>query len=282
MNNVSVAELAAWCQRLVDAGEQAPRAEARSFVEALLAALESGAVRAAQPDAGGWSVQAWVKQGILLAFRFGDVVSLPSAGPLHFRDKDTLPPLAAAALQAVRLVPGGTAVRRGAHLGSGVILMPPSYVNVGAYVGSGSMIDSHVLVGSCAQIGAGVHLSAGVQVGGVLEPPGALPVVIEDGAFVGALGAVLEGVQIGREAVIGAGVVLTRSTPVYDLPRRQLLRADAAGTLRIPERAVVIAGTRPLTAEWAQAQRLMASAAIIVKDRDPRTDARAALEEALR
>jgi 2,3,4,5-tetrahydropyridine-2-carboxylate N-succinyltransferase len=173
-------------------------------------------------------------------------------------------------------------VGRGADLADGGILMPPCYVNVGAHVGERSMIDSHALVGSCAQLGNAVHLSAGAQVGGVLEPPGALPVVIEDGAFIGALAAVLEGVRVGAGAVLGAGVVLTRSTPVYDLVLSQVQRATPEGSLVIPERAVVIAGSRPVSDPWGQGLGLTAAAALIVKRRDPGTDARAALEEALR
>lgn len=274
--------LRAAVERLVHEGSTADPARARTTAAELLSALEQGRVRAAEPDGDLWRVNTWVKQGILLAFRFGDVIDLPAAGPLTFRDKDLLTPLTASAMPGVRIVAGGTSVRRGAHVAEGAILMPPCYVNVGAYVGAGTMIDSHALVGSCAQVGAGVHLSAGVQIGGVLEPPGALPVVIEDGVFVGALSAVLEGVRVRRDAVLGAGVVLTRTTPVYDLGIRQVLRADEDGILQIPERAVVIAGSRPLADEWARQEGLCGYAALIVKRRDSGTDARAALEELLR
>lgn len=259
-----------------------PRAAAEAAVRALLVALESGRVRAASPENGGYVVHAWVKTGILLGFRISAVVPMTPAGAFGFRDKELFPPRAIEDLDGVRVVPGGTAVRRGAYIGPGAILMPPCYVNVGAHIGEGSMIDSHALVGSCAQLGRGIHLSAGAQIGGVLEPPGAMPVIVEDGAFIGALSAVLEGVQIGEGAVIGAGVVLTASTPVYDLPRERVLPRGEDGVLRIPPRAVVVAGSRPLGSPWARAAGLCAAAAIIVKDRDARTSARAALEDALR
>lgn len=255
---------------------------ARAAVRDLLAVLESGEVRAAEPRGEGWEVNAWVKAGILLGFRVSEVVEMPAAGCMGFRDKELYPPRGLDSLGGVRLVPGGTAIRRGAHVGDGVILMPPAYVNVGAFVGAGSMIDSHALVGSCAQLGSGIHLSAGAQIGGVLEPPGAMPVIVEDGAFVGALSAVLEGVHVGAGAVIGAGVVLTASTPVFDLPRQRTLKRDADGVLRIPPRSVLIAGSRPLSDPWAREQGLTGSAALIVKLRDEGTDARAALEGALR
>ena len=274
--------LRATVERLAQEGSAADPKLAREAAIELLNALEKGQLRAAEPDGDRWRVNAWVKQGILLAFRFGAVVDLPPAGPLTFRDKDLLAPLSIDAMPGVRIVGGGSSVRRGAFVADGAILMPPCFVNVGAFVGAGSMIDSHALVGSCAQVGVGVHLSAGAQVGGVLEPPGALPVVIEDGVFVGALSAVLEGVHVQRQAVLGAGVVLTRTTPVYDLGIRQVLRPGPDGTLQIPERAVVIAGSRPLTDEWARQQGLGGYAALIVKRRDAGTDARAALEELLR
>lgn len=265
------------------AGEANPdRHEVRGTVAELLSALESGLVRAASPENGRWVVHPWVRQGILLGFRFAEVVQVEVGGAFGFSDKHLFLPRHPASMPGARLVPGGSAVRRGAHIGQGVILMPPCYVNVGAFVDQGSMIDSHALVGSCAQIGSKVHLSAGAQVGGVLEPPRAMPVVIEDGVFVGALAAVLEGVHVREGAVLGAGAILTASTPVFDIPRRRVLRANPDGVLEIPERAVVVAGSRPLSDSWAQEMNIRAAAAIIVKDRDAHTDARAALEEALR
>ena len=275
------AELRERIERLAAAGDP-PAEEVRPAVSGLLDALERGDVRAASPSGDGWVVHPWIKTGILLGFRAGVVVPMPPAGPLEFRDKEFFPPRPLSGLEAVRVVPGGSAIRRGAFVGRGTVLMPPCYVNVGAYVGERSMIDSHALVGSCAQLGEGIHLSAGAQVGGVLEPPGAMPVIVEDGAFVGALSAVLEGVQVGRRAVIGAGVVLTASTPVYDLPNRRRIRPGEDGVLRIPAGAVVVAGARAPSDPWARGQGLALSAALIVKRRDERTDARAALEDALR
>jgi 2,3,4,5-tetrahydropyridine-2-carboxylate N-succinyltransferase len=257
-------------------------AAARPVVVSLLDALESGEIRAAYQVGDDWKALPWVKRGILLGFRIGEVVPMAPAGPMTFRDKDLFPPRDADGLTDVRVVPGGTAIRRGCHIAPGTVIMPPAYVNVGAFVGAGSMIDSHALVGSCAQIGKGVHLSAGAQIGGVLEPPGALPVIVEDGAFVGALSGLLEGVRIRRGAVIGAGVILTASTPVYDLTREARVSVQPGGVLEIPENAVVIPGTRKLSSEWASQEGLAANAALIVKHRDAGTDARAALEDALR
>ncbi len=266
-----------------EGGGAPSRDEVLRVVGALVDALESGEVRAARRDDDGrWVVAPWVKSGLLWGFRHAAVVEFPAAGPLAFRDKELFPPRGPREVRKVRLVPGGSAIRRGAYVGEGVVMMPPAYINVGAWVGSGTMIDSHALVGSCAQVGRGVHISAGAQVGGVLEPPGAMPVIVEDGSFIGALAAVLEGVRVSRAAVIGAGVVLTASTPIYDVPRRRVLEPDDDGVVVIPERAVVIPGTRPLSDSWARERGLAADAAIIVKDRDERTDAKAALEGALR
>lgn len=277
-------ELARLQQRIESlAAEESPDVSAaREAVSRLLELLESGSVRAASPAGGEWQVHQWVKQGIILGFRVGEVIAHPSPEPFVFRDKDLFPAQDADSLSHVRLVPGGSTVRRGAHLGRGTVLMPPCYVNVGAWVGEASMIDSHALVGSCAQIGSGVHLSAGAQIGGVLEPPGAMPVIVEDGAFVGGMTALVEGVRVRRGAVIGAGVVLTASTPVYDLAEEKVLRAGHGGVLELPEYAVVVPGSRRLPGEWAARHGLAASAALIVKRRSASTDARAALEEALR
>ena len=258
-------------------------ARAREAVTALLAALEAGEVRAAIPRAGGWDVQPWVKQGILLAFRVGENVASDVPPVFHFRDRDTLPtwdPKGSG--RSVRVVPGGTTIRRGAHLGEGVVVMPPAYVNVGAWVGPRTLIDSHVLVGSCAQVGSGVHLSAAAQVGGVLEPIGSLPVVIEDDVFVGGGCGVYEGTRVRARAVLAAGVILTRSVAVMDLVQARILRAGEGEPLEIPEGAVVVPGARPAAGSYAREQGVLLQTPVIVKYRDAGTDAAAALEDALR
>jgi 2,3,4,5-tetrahydropyridine-2-carboxylate N-succinyltransferase len=249
----------------------------------ILDALEAGTARAAWPDPsapGGWRVDLDVKAAILDAFR--DRTSTDwVAGPLTFRDRSAFPPRDLRD-GPWRIVPGGTAVRRGAHLEPEVVVMPPSYVNVGAWIGESTMVDSHVLVGSCAQIGARVHLAAGVTVGGVLEPPGARPVIVEDDAFVGAGSALLEGVLVGRGAVIGAGVTLTGSSRLYDVVRGRVLHGTPETPLSVPPDAVVIPGSRTLDQPFAREHGLSASVALLVKDRDVGTSARVALEAALR
>lgn len=261
---------------------EAPGDEARALFEALRDELEAGRVRAAERGDDGWRVNAWIKQGILLGFRLGVLVELEPAGPLSFRDKDTFPPRRFTAADGVRVVPGGTAVRRGAYVAPGVVLMPPAYVNVGAWVGEATMVDSHALVGSCAQVGRRVHLSAGAMLGGVLEPVGALPVIVEDDVFVGGNCGVYEGTQVGARAVLGAGVVLTRGSTVFDLPRRKQYRAAGDAPLRIPEGAVVVPGVRRLPDAFAERHGLALAAPVIVKYRDEKTDAATALEDALR
>jgi 2,3,4,5-tetrahydropyridine-2,6-dicarboxylate N-succinyltransferase len=256
--------------------------DARSAFDAFREGLESGAVRAAEPGPDGWTVNGWVKKGILLGFRLGRIVSFPDAGPLAFLDKDTFPPRRLRIEDQVRIVPGGSSVRSGAYLGPGVVIMPPAYVNVGAYVGEGSMIDSHALVGSCAQVGRRVHLSAGAMLGGVLEPVGALPVIVEDEALIGGNCGVYEGTVVGRRAVLGSGVILTGSVTVYDAPRKATYRRSAEGPLRIPEGAVVVPGSRRMEGPFAEKYGLALSTPVIVKYRDEKTDAAAALEEALR
>ena len=256
--------------------------EARRAVADLLAELDAGRVRAADNEGGRWVPRPWVKRGILLGFRIGTLTELPMAGPLRFIDKDTFPLKTLSAASGVRVVPGGTSVRRGVYLASGVILMPPSYVNVGAYVDAGTMIDSHALVGSCAQVGKRVHISAGAQVGGVLEPVGALPVILEDDVLVGGNSGIYEGAILRAGAVLGAGVILTASTPVYDVVRGQIYRRTEDAPLEIPAGAVVVPGARALRegrgAEWG----LSLQTPVIVKYRDGRTDASAVLESVLR
>ena len=267
-------------------GADADRAEARAAFAELREELSAGRVRAAEPDAAaptGWRVNAWVKQGILVGFRCGDIVPFPSpddASP--WLDKDTLPLRPLSAESRVRLVPGGSSVRDGAYLGAGVICMPPMYINIGAYVGDGSLIDSHALVGSCAQVGSGVHVSAGAQIGGVLEPVGALPVIVEDDALVGGNTGLYEGAVVKRRAVIGAGTVLTGSTPIYDLPNRRVIEPAAGEPTVVPEGAVVVPGARAVTTDPGPEWGLSLATPVIVKYRDEKTDTRTALEDWLR
>lgn len=242
----------------------------------LLAALEAGSLRAAEPDGDGdWRVNAWVKRAILLGFKGTDMAEFPGESAPFF-DKTAYPPRRFSLEDRVRIVPGGNAIRRGAFVSSGVVMMPPAYVNVGAYVDEGTMIDSHALVGSCAQIGKGVHLSAAAQIGGVLEPAGARPVVIEDEAFVGGLAGVFEGVRVRRRAVLASGVVITASTVLYDLVHGAEHRGE------VPEGAVVVPGSRPASGAFAEERGLLVAAPMIVKYRDAKTDASTALEGALR
>jgi len=263
--------------------------------EATLRALDSGEIRAAHPDPaapGGWRVDSDVQSAILALFADRTTRTWDLDGALQFRDRVGLPikdllnsPEAQAALDAGkpwRIVPGGSSVRAGAYLAPGVTIVPPSFVNVGAWVGEGTMVDSHALVGSCAQIGARVHLSAGVQIGGVLEPPGRRPVIVEDEVFVAAQAALLEGVLVKTRAVISAGVILTGTTRLYDLVNETVIAGTLEAPLVVPAGAVVVPGVRGVSGDFAAAHGLALSAAIIVKYRDERTDARVALEEALR
>jgi 2,3,4,5-tetrahydropyridine-2-carboxylate N-succinyltransferase len=267
----------------MDAGDGAG---ARPAGEALLDALERGELRVAErgPD-GRWRVQAWIKQAILELFRASPVVSVGAAPeePAAFRDKRPFADTRRFAPEdGVRVVPGGSAVRRGAFLGEGVVVMPPAYVNVGAWVGPGTMIDSHALVGSCAQIGARVHLSAAAQIGGVLEPPGARPVIVEDEVFVGGACGLYEGVCVREGAVLGAGVVLTGTSRIFDLVEERVLQGTPEAPLEVPARAVIVPGTRRAAGAFAAREGLGLQTALLVKIRDERTDRRAALEDALR
>jgi 2,3,4,5-tetrahydropyridine-2,6-dicarboxylate N-succinyltransferase len=258
-------------------------ADAERVVDDLLAALEAGTVRAAERGAdGAWRAVPWVKRGILLGFRAGRVVDQsPANGPFRFFDKHTYPTRPLTLDDGVRVVPGGSSVRRGAFLARGVVCMPPMFVNVGAWVGEGTMIDSHALVGSCAQVGARVHLSAAAQIGGVLEPVNAAPVVIEDDVVVGGNCGVYEGTIVRARAVLAAGVVLTRGTPVYDLVKETTYRAGDA-PLEIPEGAVVVPGARAVRSPWGSAEGLALQTPVIVKYRDAKTDVATALEGWLR
>ena len=259
--------------------------DARSVVDALLTALEAGTARAAHRDEHGtWRAVAWVKRGILLGFRVGVLTDMspPGGGPFSFVDKDTYPARVLGVPDGVRMVPGGSTIRRGTHVAPGVVCMPPMYVNVGAWIGSGTMVDSHALVGSCAQIGERVHLSAAAQVGGVLEPINASPVVVEDDVVVGGNCGLYEGTVVRERAVIGAGVILTRSTPVFDLVRELVYHATDMAPLEIPAGAVVIPGARAVAKAWGHEHGLSVQTPIIVKYRDSKTDAATVLEEWLR
>jgi 2,3,4,5-tetrahydropyridine-2-carboxylate N-succinyltransferase len=275
-----VSDLASEISALFQAGASADREHARDAFLRLRAALSSGTVRAAEPDglaASGWRVNAWVKQGILLGFRVGTIVDMSADhGRWPFVDKDTMPLKRFDVASGVRIVPGGSTVRDGAYLGHGVVCMPPMYVNVGAYVGSGTMIDSHALVGSCAQIGERVHISAAAQIGGVLEPVGAMPVMKGRG---GARAVMMK--VIKRRAVLASGTILTASTPLYDVPNGRIIE-NRGGPLIVPEGAVVVPGTRPLTSGKGKEWGLAVATPVIVKYRDERTDARTALEAAIR
>ena len=256
-------------------------------IEAFLAlrkALERGELRSAEPDAAnplGWRVNAWVKRGILLGFRLGLMVEMPAA-PLSFIDKGTYPARQFSVEDGVRIVPGGSSVRAGAYLAKGVVCMPPMYVNVGAFIDEGTMVDSHALVGSCAQIGKRVHLSAAAQIGGVLEPVNATPVIVEDDVLVGGNTGVYEGTIVRTKAVLAAGTVLTRGTPVYDVVRGEIYRATAEMPLIIPAGAVVVPGSRAITAGKGKDWGLSLTTPVIVKYRDEKTELSLALEDLLR
>jgi len=246
------------------------------------ARLTRGEIRAAEKSDGRWTVNAWVKQGILLGFRLGEMKEMSDGDVFSFVDKDTFPARRVTLADRIRLVPGGSTIREGAYVALSVICMPPMFINVGAYVDEGSMIDSHALVGSCAQVGKRVHLSAAAQIGGVLEPVNAAPVIIEDDVLVGGNCGVFEGTLVRTRAVLGAGTILTRSTPLHDLVRGEVYRADAGQPLEVPENAVVVPGSRAVTkgkgAEW----NLSLYTPVIVKYRDDKTERGIELEDWLR
>jgi len=270
-------------EALAAQGAGADREEARSAFEELKADLESGSIRSAEPDPAsptGWRVNTWVKQGILLGFRFGDLVDM-SAG-LPFSDKDTQSVQKFSIGSNIRIVPGGSAIRGGAYIARGVICVPPMYVNIGAYLGEGTLIDSHALVGSCAQIGARVHVSAAAQIGGVLEPVGAMPVIVEDDVLVGGNTGIYEGAVIKQRAVIAAGTILTGSTPVYDLVNGKIIKPEAGQPLVVPAGAVVVPGARAVSVGAGKDWGLSLATPVIVKYRDDKTDARTELEKWIR
>ncbi len=255
--------------------------EDRQLLDSFLELLDGGQARAAEPFQGGWRVNAWVKKGILAGFRMG-VLTDRSAGGFPFFDKDTYPLKSLSLQSRVRVVPGGSAIRRGCYVAPGVTCMPPMYINVGAWVGEGTMVDSHALVGSCAQVGKRVHLSAAAQIGGVLEPIGAIPVIIEDDVLVGGNCGVYEGTRVGTRSVLGAGVILTRSTPIFDLVRERVIRAAAGENLVVPENAVVVPGSRAVSSPFGRSQGISLYTPVIVKYRDAGTDTAVRLEQWLR
>ncbi len=256
--------------------------EAREIFLEFREQLTHGKIRAAEKINGEWRVNIWVKQGILLGFRIGELTETGAAAGLSFVDKDTFPARRFTIKDRVRLVPGGSSVREGAYVAPSVICMPPMFINVGAYVDEGTMVDSHALVGSCAQIGKRVHLSAAAQIGGVLEPVNATPVIIEDDVLVGGNCGVFEGTLVRARAVLGAGTILTRSTPLYDIVRGHVYLGGADKPLEVPENAVVVPGSRAVKKGHAAEWGLSLYAPVIVKYRDEKTDQRIELEEWLR
>jgi len=273
--------LQAAIERLATLGEVERNPDARKTFLEFREQLTLGKIRAAEKLNGDWRVNAWVKQGILLGFRLGELTKMGDA-ILSFVDKDTFPVRQFAVSDKVRVVPGGSSVREGAYVAPSVICMPPMFINVGAYVDEGAMVDSHALVGSCAQVGKRVHLSAAAQIGGVLEPINAAPVIIEDDVLVGGNCGVYEGTLVRARAVLGAGTILTRSTPLYDIVRGQVYQASEAKPLEVPENAVVVPGSRAVKKGQAAEWNLSLYTPVIVKYRDDKTDRGIELEEWLR
>jgi 2,3,4,5-tetrahydropyridine-2-carboxylate N-succinyltransferase len=271
---------------LFEQGSGAPKDAARAAFLRLREELAAGRVRAAEPDGStstGWRVNVWVKQGILLGFRVGELADMTvDHGRWPFFDKDTMPLKKLTPADGVRIVPGGSSIREGAYLAPGVICMPPMYINVGAWVGEGTLVDSHALVGSCAQIGAKVHLSASAQIGGVIEPVGAMPVIVEDDVLVGGNCGVYEGAIVKRRAVLASGTIITGSTPIYDLPNSRIIAPEKGQPLVVPEGAVVVPGARAVTVGAGREWGLSLATPVIVKYRDERTDARTELERWIR
>lgn len=247
----------------------------------VLAALEAGELRVAEKTGGEWKVNTWVKDVILAGFRLGKITDM-SAGQFPFFDKDTYPVRGFRQEDGVRIVPGGTSIRRGAYLAPGAIVMPPSYINVGAYVGEGTMVDSHVTIGSCAQVGCHIHISAATQIGGVLEPAGAMPTIIEDGAFVGGNCGIYEGTIVREQAVIASGVIITASTALYDATTGEFVPRNADGRVVVPRGAVVVSGSRPVSKGPGAGSGVSLYCPVIVKYRDDKTSGSVSLEELLR
>jgi 2,3,4,5-tetrahydropyridine-2,6-dicarboxylate N-succinyltransferase len=269
-------------ERLAAQSEIADDSEAREIFSQFRDELTRGRIRAAEEINGRWSVNVWVKQGILLGFRLGKLSQMSDGSCLSFVDKDTFPARRFTVADRIRVVPGGSSIREGAYVAPSVICMPPMFINVGAYVDEGTMIDSHALVGSCAQIGKRVHLSAAAQVGGVLEPINASPVIIEDDVLVGGNCGIYEGTLVRSRAVLGSGTILTRSTPIYDLVREEIYRGTDDKPLEVPENAVVVPGSRGVTKGKAAEWNLSLYTPVIVKYRDDKTGSRIELEDWLR
>ncbi len=270
-------------EALYNQEEQIPPDSFEPIFQVFIDGLNRGIFRAAERENGRWKVNSWVKQGILLGFRYGRIQKIQQNAVFYFSDKHTFPTRPMEDTSSIRVVPGGTSIRTGSFIGKNVVIMPPAYVNVGAVIGDNTMIDSHALVGSCAQIGSHVHLSAGAQIGGVLEPIGALPVIIEDHVLIGGNCGVYEGTIVKQGAVLGAGTILTASIPVYDLVYKRIIRASKEQPLVIPENAVVVPGSRPITGnKFARENLLQAYCGIIIKYRDDQTESATALESILR
>jgi len=254
----------------------------RALFDEFKESLNAGKIRAAEKTVDGWQVNQWVKKGILLGFRLGVLIDYSVNDEFRFFDKSTYPLKKITQDDKVRQVPGGSSIRDGSYLASGVVIMPPAYINVGAFVGEGSMVDSHALIGSCAQVGKHVHLSAAAQIGGVLEPVGSMPVIVEDNVLIGGNSGIYDGTIVSKNAVVGAGTILTGSTPVYDLVNEKIFRKTPDGPLVIPEGAVVVQGTRPVNSDFGKEYGLSINTPVIIKYRDAKTSAATALEDALR
>ena len=280
----SISQLKSAIEALAGSSSIPNATEARLLFSDFRACLTRGEIRAAEKTKGRWTVNPWVKQGILLGFRLGELKEMSDGDVLNFIDKDTFPARRLTLADRVRVVPGGSSIREGAYVAPSVVCMPPMYINVGAYVDEGTMVDSHALVGSCAQIGKRVHISAAAQLGGVLEPINASPVIIEDDVLIGGNCGVYEGTLVRSRAVLGAGTILTRSTPLYDLPKGEVYRASADVPLEVPEGAVVVPGSRAVTKGKGKAEEwgLSLYTPVIVKYRDAKTESGIELEDWLR
>lgn len=258
------------------------KSEIKIILAEFVKALENGSIRSAEPNGNDWQVNIWVKQGILQLFKYGEIADYSINPNFPFFDKDTIPSRNFDMNAGVRIVPGGSTIRAGAYVSKGVVCMPPMYINIGSYVDEGTMIDSHALVGTCAQVGKRVHVSAAAQIGGVLEPAGSRPVIIEDDVLIGGNCGIYEGIRVCKRAVLASGVILTASVKVYDLVNEREIKSVNGVPFEIPEGAVVIPGNRKLKGAFAEERGLSISAPIIIKYRDEKTDGRTALEEALR